>query len=506
MPAQGNRIKKVRQAVGSGVLQALGSRPTGEAEDHVHARARTEKVCLTERYTYDQEISRNSSRAIREAPSGSIEMTVPYDGHEFFTQQACADVAIGIQRTPPHGVSVDALIGYLLLANYGRTDLSEVLKLGHGYGSVPIRVPVAGPGSPGGQEELSADRQACVITYDYAPDPAQLRVVPISVEVDLFDPDSVNLSSVDILDDDEPRLIDAVSKKITQQVSFRPFLMLCLTVRVNLPRRRDQGRLIPTVSQVALDWPTITSLRALHLQVHNREVPIRYNPITRSIEWSDIDMHEVKTSDSKVIAFESDIMFLFIEQPGELYEQVSLDGRVEVKIPEYLISGVEAKVADGIGAIPSGRQPTITSYISTHLELILDDAFAKRMLSPYQHLHFDEVIPDQMRISDIFSALEDRGFTVEVRAQRPPEWLLYAKRPEGPDEMELWLFVMGKKFTTERENKLAGDYTFKSTFDSGDLKVFIYGSLRRDSRELTHEMNALQRALRERFDHVRASR
>jgi hypothetical protein len=55
-------------------------------------------------------------------------------------------------------------------------------------------------------------------------------------------------------------------------------------------------------------------------------------------------------------------------------------------------------------------------------------------------------------------------------------------------------------------NELPGGHTYKSTLDSGELKVYIRGSLERDSRELTREMNALQHSLRERFDRLRARR
>ena len=73
--------------------------------------------------------------------------------------------------------------------------------------------------------------------------------------------------------------------------------------------------------------------------------------------------------------------------------------------------------------------------------------------------------------------------------------------------MVLWVFAAGQHFETERETVMqGGGVTHKTKMQSGELRIFVRGSLRRDSRELTHEMNALQRTLRERYDRVRQRR
>jgi hypothetical protein len=490
-------MAKVRKAVEKGVLR--GARPSGDTAD-VFARARLDVARLSEHYFYEQEISRNPRKGMQRAPSGHIELSIPYDGHDFFTQQACADVEDCTSRA---GTGQDkALVGHLLLENHGKTNLGDVLDMRNGYDSVPILVPVSGPDGPA---ELNADRQTCVIEYDYEPSPA--RIIPIDVDVDLLDPDSIDSPSTDQLTEEErTKVVAALPPKMTMQVSFRSYLVLRMKVRVIVPRKPADGILNPKVAHVSLDWPTITSLRALHLKINSLDAPVRYNPLTQSIEWHDVEMHHVAApGDSDMQTFTSDTMILLIEQPGELYEQPSLDGRVEVEIPNYLLSGVEARLSNAVGELPGGEQPESGSHVVTDLHLILDDAFAKRTLTPYQHLHFDEVIPGEARISDIVSALEDRGFGVQDYGVREEGRFLRACRSEGPDELELLLLIAGKTYQTERENKLpGGGQTFKSILNSGELEMFILGSLRRDSRELTHEMNALQRNLRERFVRLKA--
>ena len=72
--------------------------------------------------------------------------------------------------------------------------------------------------------------------------------------------------------------------------------------------------------------------------------------------------------------------------------------------------------------------------------------------------------------------------------------------------MKLLLYIEGKQYKTQRTARVADGHTFTSMFDSGEMNIYIRGELPRDSRELTREMNGLQRSLREKFDHLRTRR
>jgi hypothetical protein len=397
-----------------------------------------------------------------------------------------------------------ALVGHLLLANHTRTDLGDVLGLRQRYGSVPVHMPVSGLGE--GFDELREDRQTCVIRHAYRPDLDQLRVIPVDVRVDLLDPDSTNDAYIS-------EAFDTIRRPphgMTQQVSFRSHLILRVVVRATVPKADGEREPSPEVAKMSLCWPTITSLRAVRLRVQDEdgdeEAPIRYNPLTRSIEWSDVAMSALDTEDdSDTRTYRSDAMFVLVEQPGELYRQESIEGTVEVRIDDYLLSGVEARFANAVGRLDADVQPEHVTYLDADVKLILDDAFAKRMVSPYQHLHFDEIIPDRMRINDIEAALNDRGFDVEVSGADDKVTHLRAERSEGATRMVLWLQVEGKEFETEREIRRPGGLTHTTKIKSGELKVFIRGSFQRDSLQVIREMNALQLALRERFSRLRAN-
>jgi hypothetical protein len=288
-----------------------------------------------------------------------------------------------------------------------------------------------------------------------------------------------------------------------------------MQVRLVIADQPGLGKLEPTIKRVALGWPTITSMRALNLEVVRQKKALSYNPLNRSIEWLDVamsidDSHEDNepARHKNVRSYRSDLMVLRINQPGELYKQQRLDGEVEVEIPGHLLSGTQIRLFNGVGALEKDVEPEVITRISTKLDLILDDEFARRVLTPYQHLYFDEVIPNQRRIADIETALKDRGFTVEKGELHEEgeslQQLLQAKRSEGPEDMLLWLLAEGRHYKTERRNEVQGGQSYKSDSRSGELRVFMFGALPRASRELTREMNALQQTLRQTFVRVRA--
>lgn len=503
------RLVRLREAVQLGALQMLAPAKDTQAEAaEIYARANVERAELTESYTYEQEISRNPSKTTREMPTGHIRLEIPYDGHKYFTRQACADV-VNTARGGCINRDTEVVIGYLLLADYGNTDLDRLLNLSDSYGAVPIRVPVVTNGSTSGLDQIAADRQTCVITYDYAPRSRRSSLHPIDVQIELLDPDSLGILPLDLLTEEGHTKINDIVTSMTQQVTFRPYLWLRITVSLHLPCKSENTNLFPKITKMSLDWPTITSLDALSLTVNGDDVPLRYNPMTRSIEWSDISMLSANDpdEDSDIQLYRNPEMLLVIRQPGELYQQLSLDGQVEVEVPGYLMSGLDSRLYSATGSLSRSRKPELKCRISARIHLILDDAFAKRTFSPWQQLYFDEIVPEEARITDIVTALQDRGFVVEPQTLSDrPERFLVARRREGPDYMFMWLLIERRGYQTKRENKVPGGHTYKSVFESGELRVFIRGTLPRDSCELTHEMNALQQTLRERFDRVRARR
>ena len=469
---------RLREAAQLGTLQMLA--PAKDPQTEIYARAAVENAELTECYTYDQEISRNASKTTRGRPTGHIKLDIPYDGHKYFTRQARADIESAAKdgRIKP---DTEAVIGHLLLTNYGNTDLDTMLDLSDRYGAVPIRVPVGANGSTSRMDHLTSDRQTCVIAYDYAPSSQRPRLHPIDVQIELLDPDSLGSLPLEFPKERHDGINDIIPS-MTQQVNFRPYLWLLMTVSLHLPCKSRDHNLRPKITKMSLDWPTITSLDALSLTVSGNDVPLRYNPETRSLEWSDLSIASADddpddTSDIQL--YRNSKILLVIKQPGELYQQPSLDGQVEVEVPGYLMSGLECRLYGATGSLSRITTPKLVCKISTRIHLILDDAFAKRTFSPWQHLYFDEIVPEEARIRDIVTALEDRGFLIESQTllNDRQDLFLVARRREGPDFMIMWLLIERRRYQTERANKVPGGHTYKSVFESGELRVFIRGTL-----------------------------
>lgn len=479
----------------------------------VCARAFPELIRLTETYYYNQEISRNPSIRQGKAPTGQIEIVTPLDGSQYFSRSAVDDVVhqLGTNSFPKE---VNVLIGHLAFADFGRTDLNKVLDLSDHYGTLPVYVPIGGSGI-GSAFQLIDDQHASSFTCDYTP--KWPEIIPVGVEMDLLDEDVLNLPSVTVFEGGLETISNA-AEQIAQLVSLRlrPKLFLSIQVKLTLPSKYVDSELRSNVTKVRLKWPTITSFRALHLFVGgiapNNEVPVLYDPLNGNLEWENIPLVAERSSNPELIIFYSKPMFLRIDQPGEFYKSDNLDGELEIEIQGRLVSGLQVRIYNGAGGLQKGPLQVSTRLI-TNLRLILDDAFARRKLSPYQQLYFEGIIPDEMRIADIKTALADRGFRIDkekdkplVRNQNTLKHFMIAQRQEGPDSLELWIVVEGKRHETTRESQVPGGQTYTSTFESGELKVYMRGEFPGNSRILTEEMNALQVALRDRFDRLRAQR
>jgi hypothetical protein len=471
--------------------------PPAGGDRPVLARARPELVRLTETYSYKRVIARHQITETKAAPTGQIKVVVPYDGERYFGRQAYEDVQRQVGATAPLGT--EALIGHLALLDTDRTNLASVLDLSGSHGSVPLRVPVTAD-ELAYPDWLRADRHACVIEYDYrAEDPP---IFPIEIDMRLLDAQGGIPSGA------------AFRDQLAQSGSFHPEMLLQVEVTLWLPSELRRPQSPPRVRRVTLEWPTVTSLRGLRVTVGGASYPLDYDPAESRLGWGDVPMNldAKESADSEFHVYRS-TMELEIHQPGELYQEHAIGGRVEVEIPGRLLSGLRARLYDGTGRRPDGLTPRLSTRLGADVRLILDEAFAERTLRPYQLLCFHEVTPDTMRLADIRATLYDHGFRIdpdptELPSTGPEEFvhLLVASRPRGPHVMQLWLLVQGKRYLTQRQARVQGGLTYTSPFESGELRIHMGGILPGDGEAVTHEMNELQAALRDRFERLRDRR
>jgi hypothetical protein len=158
--------------------------------------------------------------------------------------------------------------------------------------------------------------------------------------------------------------------------------------------------------------------------------------------------------------------------------------------------------------------PKLITSVNVDTDFYVADIFAKRDFLPYQQFIFDDVIPNEMRITDISTVLRNAKFQVEHKEhpgnrENPssPKWLLSAHRLQGPDRLELLIAVEGEKYVLDRE-QIMGNNRIKisGSKESGRMRISVLGALAHDHFDLTREMNHLQQALRDRFRFQTTSR
>jgi hypothetical protein len=528
---------RIRRLVAFEVMHAVAPLRNRSGEP-TYARALVERVKIEEKYHYRQEISLNADVSEIEDPEGRIKIVLPYDGDEFFTRDAYADVEAARRDGSVPG---EAVVGFLALTDYEKTDLEGRLRLQSNYGSVPIAVRLPARPDPDETDQLIVDNSECVITQEYQPE--SLRILPVHVDIELDDPDTaedpnrlLQSSEVDGIADLRARLRErnkVIGNAPERRLDFEPGLWLRVTVRLHLPREQADG-VEAKVSKVSMSWPTHTSLSSLKLHADSRSA-LQYNPEREhdgrkgGLEWSDVpmklvgqqrDLERMRSADDpkaegeasedrkELVTLTSGEMTLSITNPGDFYKEEALSGRIEVTV-NRLLSGLDARLYDATGRPYLARRSglKLTSVVTTEFSLSLYDAFVRRVMSPYQWLYFDEVIPSGLRLDDIAMALRNRGFTVpSVRDLDPADCCIEARRVQGPDLLHLQVYVRGERHTARRERSIDGGMIYRTAVDSGDLRLYVYGSLRGESKPVVQEINALRRALRERFDRLPAGR
>jgi hypothetical protein len=490
-----------------GLMRATSLRSPAGAGEPIRARARLESLRIEECYSYQQDISLNSAITLGAEPKGSITMKLPFDGDKCFSRQAREDVIHSRRaHSDPH-----ALIGFLALSGHQKTDLGELMDWDP-PGSIPITIELPPQPVPQDPDPLVADASTCVISQVFRPRLAVGQLAPLHIDVTLDDPDTVEFSR-DLFTGEASVARD----RIMRHVEFKPGLSVRMHVRLHIPRTLADGA-EAEVSEVFIVWPTRTSLSSLALHVDGQHHDFRYNPEWKNsaepegdrecgLEWHNIPMElEGEPLGGEIRTFCSPEMVLSIPKPGEIYWQENLCGRVKVTVNK-LLSGMESRLFDATGKKYLRAPMKTTSVVSASFSLTLDDAFARRTRSPYQQLYFGEVIPSRMRIDDIVTALRNRGFDVHLPVEiDPASCLLSAERINGPKKLQLMLFVRGQHFRTQRQRTVPGGLSYRSSVESGELLIYVYGFLQRDSHAVIQEVNALRRALYERFNRLPAWR
>ncbi len=484
-------------------------------DNKLFARATPQWVTLTETYSSEQDVSANSTTSMVGSGTGRIEVHVPYDGRDYFTRQAVSDVrhklgsrhAMGDQR---------ATIGHLLLGDHGNvTGLDGVMRAHQEIGLIPLNVPVA---SPDGTLDLTADRETCVVGYDYQPEDPRHHPIRLIVTLDDVDTLTGAFDRVVTLMEEGYKDLSQVIDALRQEASVSGPLRLRFWVRITIPVKANYWKLKPVVTHMSVKWPTLTSVTSMKLHIGGKRArhTVRFNPKESRLEWEDVAMWEddrdVKPHEAGPRVYVSEVASLEIEHPGDLFKREKLEVKARVEVPHYLLSGLEARLFDATGRIQVKRPPSPMTRLTLDANVYPADIFAGRSFSPYHQFVFDDIVPEPARIIDLKNVLRSLRFEVPSEDNQTsydplaPTWLLTAQRSQGPEHFNLVVAVDGKRTDLDREQILHASTKLSGRKESGHLKVSVWATLPRDHQELTRELNAFQQALRARYRFYQTSR
>lgn len=439
------------------------------------ARARPEKLSITETYAYDQVLSVNPEigAAAQQPRSGKVEMVVPFDGRQYFTRDAIRDVqAQAGESDKSMPTTVLATIGHLALLNVGDTKRFDGSPLVGPHDVIPLRVMVRSPGSDSDASEaidddvLASDAREWAAHIDYIPSPPAGHSYPLKLDVKVLDPEDVAPLP--------PGFRLASSRdvgRITRQPAFSSELTIQFQLHLIWPRRLGKAEPKASIKRVSVSWPTMTSLEpsALRFKIGKVKTEIQYDPSTASLEWLGVglesgdrdapeedgpdekgaqgaedasdhggvdagkqpsepepagaahpdaaaadDDEDEEIDDAAAWHLYSKVMRLDVRQPGQLRRQPNLDGTIEVEVEGELMSGIEARLFNATGNRPRRHGVGVKTKLVLGFHVALEDLFGRRKVTASHSMHFDEIIPDERRIDDIVAVLRDRGFDCET--------------------------------------------------------------------------------------------
>jgi len=494
-------------------LEKLAGYKPVVSPNRLYARATPQAIRIIETYSFSQEIFGRLGSGAHAKPVGEIQVVTPYDGLAHFDEHARNDVARQLAYLEPCA-QAEALIGYLHFTNHQHTNLPELLASSNSEWSLGLQVPVknAKITKP---DQLSVDGYLSVTDLAYEPRP--LDAYPLQLQIELIE-DEAQLSEHFSAMAGTGRRIDP-QKEVSIQISerARSTHRLLIRVTVNLYLRFDAETpyplaIAPRLKRLSLDWPVVATSRTMQALDESDEFgKVNYDPIKKQFEWFDLDFklqspdpvegRESETPQTKRFVYGFDIE---VVHPGVLYELRMVSGQIEIEICGALLSGLCARFYDALGRQSNQGGLELSTRLKTRYSLELDEAFLRQQHSPYLHLYFPGVLPNDDRVNVVVTALTDRGFQVDCgkNMASAPDRLkvcIKAKRDVLPQPVELELVVVGNGFDATRRKDVGGTETFTRQIRGGELEILMRARVSGNGEMLIKEMNELHRVLRERL-------
>ncbi len=491
-------------------------------ESTIFARIFPKSIKIFERYHYQAEIGYTQHMEEKadgdEKTQGRLEIIIPYDGEKYFTTQAAADIQRQSAKIA-RNEEVNVRIGYLSFAKYKGTGLESNPELQITGDIAPVDLQRHEHQLPN-LINLSGNPNSCRIRYTYQPKSPDN--IPVKFKVAIADENVFEAPATvwDLLDgrpltEAEHQRIDERVKGLVQQERLSTDLIFDLQATLKLPDGIgvENDETPPKISRVSIQWPVAVSHNHINLRLMDKDqskIRIVYNPEQRVIEWRDIPFvsPKKKSLSTGLYFYKTPKMRLTIDQPGELYQMPALEGKLELEILRAF-SGLQVKYFSATGQNIDTEQVPVESktQITVNFNLSLSDSFDHKTLTPYQQLHFEGVVLDEMRIADIENILEHYGFMARAlklngRSGSLKRYLVVGCQKQTMEQSWIWLLVEGKSSQTMRQKRMPGDHVYSSYMETGQLTIHMRGQLHGDMLSLSNLMSDVQNRLKEQFHYL----
>ncbi len=481
--------------------------------DLFFARVQPDELKITETYSFEQTLDRALLMPAAQSTSGQISAQVSYDGDQSFTRQALADVRrqwwLWQARTKPQAppsllrrtaarlvqparawqqrlaqlvrrgakspkpaarvapasstVPSQALIGHLLLEAYDRTDLKARYDLYDRFGAIALPLPIQTQ-TLEATNQMIADDAKSVLTADYQPQ--ALSVAPLRLAVQISDSWENQWPGAGATPQQLHTFFASFSDA-SQAFTTQNHLRFSLRVELNLPSASLPAGTAVSVKQVWLAWPgpLSTNHEAAYLiagEATSSAAPVdnpllKYNPLEQRLEWGGMPLQPATApTRPDLTTLVSEPLHLIVKRPADLYQIETLDGQLEIELPDLLLSGLGLRYYDSVGRRHNGIAMQKKTRLVVRFKLVLADLFAQRQTPLLRRVFAPAVTLRAFRPRDLFLHLADLGFSVtdtpDVVAQgrHSHDWrVIFRVQPMArPQALQAWVMVRGQPGAT----------------------------------------------------------
>jgi len=392
----------------------------------IYVNAIPKKINVREIYSYFLRIGANPETYLLNDPDnkenqshGEILIEVPYDGYTYFPIESA-------ENSSEYTTGNDAVgqIGWFALGKpldwegdwSPQTDIEEM---------IPVRIPLRGDQIKETSDWIS-DRFCAVLTHVYLTEPP--RYVPVNIDMHVFESNvDNNLQTPQELLNKSPD-----QKKLLENLVAKPIsggqLIIVVNISVMIPEvffGQSNNPIKVIIEDLGLYWPNLVS--GSHLKVQQlidgkiEPKPWRYNPEKKAVQIQNLQMSsETARLRSMLVPFETNLA-LTLNVPGKLVREGLLDGWVNIRLDNLLLSSRGTAWMDTRGMrVDKSENSREENRINVHTDLkanfsaFLDEKFQQRNSTVYRQWYFHGTSYTPSRLEDIRYSLRDLGYEIKV--------------------------------------------------------------------------------------------